>query len=388
MLPVDTRRYLALVIVLTALVAPTSAHAQADVEIVADDLPLVTNMAFAPDGRLFFTEKETGDVRILQGGEVLAAPFAHLPVLGGAERGLLGIALPPDFDRDPRVFIYYTDEPTGRNRLVVIPAQGNRGGAPRTLLELVPASAGYHNGGDLVFGADGNLFAVTGEGHEMARAQDRNDLGGKVLRLRPDGSVPPDNPLGGDSYVYSLGHRNSFGLCIDPRNGQLWETENGPSSDDEVNRIVAGGNYGWPDQLGPGGEPGFIDPALDFPGVIVITGCAVVGPDLWFGDFHGDLHTARIDGDRLVDEQLVAHTGGITDLQLGPDGKLYLSTDSGIIRLAAAVASSPSPATTTPPGPTLVEPDGRGNAVPVILAVAVGALVLGAVVLFLLRRRS
>ncbi len=392
MLPVDARRLvrIALAIALTALVAPRSADAQGDVEIVADNLPLITNMAFAPDGRLFFTEKDTGRVRIIEDGRLLPRPFVQVPVAANSlEMGLFGIAIGPFFRNDPFVYLYYSDAPSGNNVLVRVPARGNVGGTPELLLEARPTT-GVHNGGDITFAQDGTLFLITGDRAEMERAQDPDDLAGKILRIGPGGQVPSDNPLGPDSYVYSLWNRNGFGLCVDPRNGQLWETENGPSSDDEVNRIVPGGNYGWPDQLGPGGEPRFIDPALDFPGIIVITGCAVVGPDLWLGDFHGDLHSARIEGDRLVDEQLVAHTGGITDVQLGPDGKLYLSTDTGIVRLAEPVASSPSTAApgATTPGPTLVEPDGRGNAVPVILGVGVGALILGAVVLFLVRRRS
>lgn len=100
---------------------------------------------------------------------------------------------------------------------------------------------GYHNGGDMTFGPDGKLYLVTGEAHQPARAQDVEDLGGKVLRLNPDGSIPDDNPFGPANPVFALGIRNSFGLCFNPANGDLWETENGPATDDKVNLIRAGG---------------------------------------------------------------------------------------------------------------------------------------------------
>ena len=170
------------------------------------------------------------------------------------------------------------------NRLARIRAD-DLAAPPEALLDALTTEHGYHNGGDLVFGGDGKLYVAVGEVHEAERAQDPDDLGGKILRLNPDGSTPSDGPFGPENAAYSMGHRNSFGLCVDPSTGDLWETENGPGSDDEVNRIEPGGNYGWPDQLGPGGEPAFIDPVLDFPEVIVPTGCAVWQGDLYFGAY-------------------------------------------------------------------------------------------------------
>jgi hypothetical protein len=183
----------------------------------------------------------------------------------------------------------------------------------------------------------------------MSRAQDVNDLGGKVLRLNPDGSVPPDNPFGPDNPAFSMGLRNSFGLCVDPKTGALWETENGPTEDDEVNLIRAGGNYGWPAQLGPGGAPKYIDPQLVFPQVIVPTGCAVVGRFLYFGDFHGDLHRASIDGSELGEQAVVEHLpSGITDVLLGPNGELYIATTGSIVRIPVGGAYEERSDTATP----------------------------------------
>ncbi len=199
-------------------------------------------MAFAPDGRLFFTEKSTGNVRIVQRRRAASAkPFVTLPVVPDAERGLLGIAIDPDFEQEPWVYLYLSDGTRRRQPARARPSRGQpAAGEPETLLEGLDSAAGYHNGGDLAF-ADRRLAVRTlGEAHDADRAQDPSDLGGKIVRLNPDGSVPADNPFGAGNPVWSYGHRNSFGLCVDPGDGKLWETENGPDVDDEVNRIERG----------------------------------------------------------------------------------------------------------------------------------------------------
>ncbi len=246
-------------------------------------------MAFLPDGRLLFTEKETGALRIVAGrAAARPSPVATFPVDGEAERGLLGIAVDPDFERDPWIYVAYSDEATGRNVIDRVRIEGGTAGETERLLVGLPSSAGYHNGGDLVFGSDGMLYATLGEAHDPARAQDADDLGGKVVRLRPDGSIPEDNPFGPGNPVWSMGHRNSFGLCVDPSDGTLWSTENGPDRDDEINRIDGGGNYGWPavtGMLDPGAgiDNVFVDPIAVFSDPVALTGCAVVDGDVWPG---------------------------------------------------------------------------------------------------------
>ncbi len=196
-------------------------------------LSFPTNMAFAPDGRLFFTEKETGQIRIVRNGALLPKPFATLPVVSGAERGLLGIALDPHFDVTPWVYVYFTDATDGRNRLIRIKAHGDVGGAQQTLLDLLDASSGIHNGGDLTFGADGMLYVTVGETGNQALAQDATQLGGKVLRLEPNGSIPADNPFspeGTPNEAWTKGNRNSFGLCVDPDSGDCGKRRTDPTS--------------------------------------------------------------------------------------------------------------------------------------------------------------
>jgi quinoprotein glucose dehydrogenase len=336
------RRFLAVVVASTmfpvVFAGPASA---ADLERFITGLELPVNMAFAPDGRLFVAEQHRGDIRIVKDGRLLPEPFAHIDVIDRFEQGLLGIALHPEFPREPWVYVYYSDPSLLINRIARIRADGDVGRDPEVLLDLLSTERGYHNGGDMVFGTDGMLYVTVGDVHEDARAQDSLDPGGKVLRLTPEGTIPPDNPFGPTNPVYSMGHRNSFGICVDPGSGVLYETENGPSSNDEINQLEPGGNFGWPVQLGPGGEDqGFVDPIVDYPDEIVPTGCAV-----WDGDLY---YAGYADHDPPQVGAVVDLDVGITDIAVGPEGALYLSATDGIHRLeernpAAIPAPAPSP---------------------------------------------
>ena len=341
-------------IVLTLLLtAPVARAADPRPRPFLEGLAFPTNMAFAPDGTLFFTEKETGNVRVVTpDGALIDRPFITVAVMPEAERGLLGIALHPDFDEQPWVYLYFSDPVDGRNRLVRVRADGVvAAGEPETLLEGLSAVAGYHNGGDLVFGADGTLFVSLGEAHEAERAQDAGDLGGKIIRLTEDGDVPGDGPFGPDSPVWSVGHRNSFGLCLDPVSGELWETENGPDRDDEVNLIEPGGNYGWPVVTGRADDERFVEPLVVFEQPIAITGCAVADGDLWFGSFDGRLWRLAADARSSGEvEEIATLPTGVTDVSTGPRGELYVATADAIWTVRPPTRS-PAPST-TPPGPT------------------------------------
>ncbi len=322
-------------------------------------LAFPTNMAFAPDGRLFYTEKETGSVRVVRPeGRLLPAPFVMLPVIPDAERGLLGIALDPGFPREPWVYLYDSNATTGRNELIRVRDEDGVAGQRQVLLVGLPASSGYHNGGDLAFGLDGTLFASIGEAHESGRAQDITDLGGKIVRLNRDGSVSSDDPFGASNPVWSYGHRNSFGLCVDPATGDLWETENGPDVDDEVNLIRVGGNYGWPMVTGKAGGADLIRPVVVFHDTIALTGCAVVDGDLYFGAFDGSLwRLAAEDRGSGHVTRVATFPSGVTDVLLGPDRRLYVSTADAIWTLPLGSAGSPSAtAAATASAPSLGAP--------------------------------
>ena len=339
------RRIVSIVIVMGfawMLRPSTSLAAANDPQLVADHLSFPSNMAFAPDGSLFFAEKDTGDIRVIEDGRLLPDPFAHIDVLSAAEQGLLGLALDPAFDTDPWVYIYYSDPVAHINRLARLRADG--GSVERQpLLDALTTENGYHNGGDVVFGRDGELYLSVGEVHESQRAQDPNDLGGKVLRLNPDGTVPSDDPFGAGNPAYSMGHRNSFGLCVDPSNGDLWETENGPSSDDEVNLIRPGGNYGW--LIARSGRRTAVHrPGARFPERHRADGCAVWRGDLYFGSFGtGLLYRLPLPPNASPRADVVRAMGaGVTDLEVGPDGDLYVATSDAIWRFAGKPQATPT----------------------------------------------
>ncbi len=393
------RAVFVLVVVGVGLITPSVALASGPKPFL-EDAAFPTNLAFAPDGRLFYTEKETGRVRIVRNGELLDRPFVTVDVVGDAERGLLGLALDPHFQTDPWVYLYFTDASDGRNRLIRVRANGDVGGERQTLLSALDASAGYHNGGDIAFGNDGTLYLSIGEGHDADRAQDPTDLGGKIIRLNPDGSIPPDNPFGPDgkpNAVYSLGHRNSFGLCVDPQTGDLWETENGPDVDDEVNRIRPGGNYGWPQVTGRAHQAGTIDPIVVLPDTVAVTGCAVVGGDVYFGSFNdGRVRVLRSEDIPTGKVTTVASLpSGVTDVTLGPDGRLCVATMDAIWQLkpkgttpAVTTASTPTPGPASSPAVTPAPtPGGDAGSTRWIVAGAAILLVVGLGLRFAAGRR-
>ncbi len=309
-----------------------------------------------PRGSVLFSERLTGHVRAIVPGQPVLATLVNVTVATNGEQGLLGLALDPSFASRPWLYLYYTytNGTTGleTNRVVRWWLGPNAPPGPpyeAVLLDGIPAGTN-HNGGILGFAPDGTLFVTTGDTGVPGNAQDNASLSGKVLRMNPDGSVPAGNPIPG-SLVYTLGHRNVFGLAFHPVTGTPFVSENGPDRNDEVNVLAPGRNYGWPIGTGPLGDPRFVDPILTYPSVIAPTGLAfyTVDPsfewrnDLFLGDWNrGNLHRIllvgpdfrAVAGDTLVDS---VGPNGILDVEDGRDGYLYYSTGDAIYRVMKSI---------------------------------------------------
>jgi glucose/arabinose dehydrogenase len=278
-------------------------------------------MATAPDGRIFVNELNTGNIRVVTPTATLpwllqAAPFAHLDVETGSEKGLLGIAVDPNFIVNHYVYVYYTASGP-INRVVRYTATTSGGdtvatpGLPSVIVDNLPAANG-HNGGIIHFGPDGMLYIFVGENEVADDAQDLNSRRGKILRFTPDGTIPSDNPFP-SSAIYSYGHRNSFGFTFHPHTNDLWETENGATDNDQINRIIAGGNYGWPLCTGICGDPLWIDPIITFTPTIAPTGIVAIREDsVYPAQYHNNLLFADFNGGTL--HRIVLGGVGLTDL--------------------------------------------------------------------------
>ena len=315
--------------------------------ITDNQIQVGSSMAFAPDGRLFVCERASGRIRVLRDAVLQPTPWATVPVLTTAsgEQGLLGIAFDPDFLRNGFVYVFHTQIGGAQNRIARLQeVQGV--GINYTVLTpdmAIPATT-LHNGGRLVVGQDGHLYAGTGERTVVALAQSLTSWNGKILRFTlPNCAIPTDNPFPG-SPIWSYGHRNHFGLTVHPVTGDLFETENGNLLYDELNRIVRGGNYGWPLVEGPESppNPGFVDPVAVYPtptpdptGTCFYTGTnypAEYRNTLFFVDFmYGRVRRATLDaaGTTVTAQFLFDDLYRNFDIQMGPDGNLWvLHTDA------------------------------------------------------------
>ena len=250
-------------------------------------------LAFTSDGRVFYTEKNTGQIRVIDQDGLLAQPFAQVPVNSAGQRGLLGIALHPDFPTVPRVYVFYTRSDSGvstnnpqavfDNRVVFFQANGSVADGGEVFVATLPATSATTNvGGQIAFAADGTLLVALGDQAESAAAGDPASLLGKVLRYNDDGSIPADNPSP-DSPVFASGLRNPGGLCVDPASGSVFVIDRGPDGASEINRVTSGADLGWPavsgantsaEQAYVAATPAYIDPLYITPSGELLTGCS------------------------------------------------------------------------------------------------------------------
>jgi glucose/arabinose dehydrogenase len=244
----------------------------------------------------------------------------------GGEGGLLGITVARNFAQDPWVYAYFTA--SDDNRIVRMRYENGDLGRPQVLLSGIP-KAGIHNGGRITFGPDGNLYAGTGDGSVRDRAQNRGSLGGKILRMTPDGKVPAGNPFPG-SYVWSYGHRNVQGLAFDAQ-GRLWASEFGQNTWDELNRIVKGKNYGWPVVEGRGGDDRYVDPVAQWhTDEASPSGAAYAQGAIYLAALRGGrLWQIPVAGsDREPRAFFTGRYGRLRAVALAPDGSLWVMTNN------------------------------------------------------------
>lgn len=331
---------------------------------VAEGLEHPWGMAFLPDGRVLVTERP-GRLRIVAADGTVGPALDGVPAVDATgQGGLLGVALDPDFAGNRLVYLAYAEPRDGGNGTAV--ARGRleeRGLVDVEVIfrQLPTVRGGHHFGARLVFARDGRLFVTLGERNsERARAQTLDSHIGKVVRVERDGGVPADNPFVGRAgalpEIWSYGHRNIQGAALHPATGELWTNEHGPKGGDELNRTLAGLNYGWPtvsygveysgatisdSPTAPGIEPPvhYWVPSIATSGLLFYTGDRFPA---WRGNaFVGGLKSKQLsrlelDGNRVVHEEMLLHgvlDQRVRDVVQGPDGLIYLLTDEDKGRL-------------------------------------------------------
>jgi glucose/arabinose dehydrogenase len=335
---------------------------------VATGLVQPAGFALSPKGLIWYLEKTTGELRILNPVTGHDRSFTTIPKVDGeGERGALGIAFHPRYPSAPFVYVFATRRVNGRpwNQLLRIRVDGGKPAGLRVLLRSPVDASTNHNGGHLAFGPDRKLYVMIGDGggeypKDPAHAQRLGDLRGKILRLDPDGTAARRNPFG--TRVWSFGHRNSFGFAFDPQTRRLWETENGPQCNDEINLIARGSNFAWGPHQACGSLRAPVDTNRDGPTprhlpkhwwarTIGVTGaafCDRCGLGLNGRMLVGDVNTGSIRAVTLnaarsdVSTVRTVLQAGIPVYSLQTDrrGRIFFSGPTGIWRLATRTRGS------------------------------------------------
>jgi aldose sugar dehydrogenase len=323
------------------------------IETVASNLEAPWAIAFAPDGRIFITERP-GRVRVIEQGKLRPEPVTTIRDVASAEEsGLMDLTLHPQFASNHYLYLAYAypyANPGNGQRVRVMRFREAEGALvdPLVIIENIPA-ARFHAGTRTRFGPDGKLYITTGDATQRELAQRLDSLAGKTLRLNDDGGVPPDNPFAGQPNarpeIWSYGHRNSQGIAWQPGAGAQFQTEHGPSGfdgprgGDEVNIVERGGNYGWPMIHHTQTEDGMFAPLLEYTPAVAPASAifynGVAFPqfrgDFFFGNLRGEcLIRVKLDGSRVVNQErlLQGRYGRIREVAEGPDGAIYFSTSN------------------------------------------------------------
>lgn len=329
--------------------SPPSGSVQLHATTLVSGLDTPWDLVWGPDQKIWVSERR-GRVSTVDPQTGDLTTVGQFTVEASGESGLMGIALHPDFANQPYLYAMYSYASGGiRNRLVRVRIENGAFGATSTLLDGIPG-ASVHDGARLAFGPDGLLYVTTGDAANAASAQDLGSPAGKVLRFTPEGAPAPGNPFG--TAVYSFGHRNPQGLVFHPTNGALYNTEHGPGDNDEVNRIVAGRNFGWPTVHGfcdddVQSERPFcqandvVEPLAAWTPTIAPSGADFYDADL-IPEWRGSLLFTTLKDESLMRvplssdglqatgrERLFAgRFGRLRDVLVGPRGEIYLATSN------------------------------------------------------------
>ena len=336
-------------------------------ELVVTGFDSPTAFAFAPGGDIYVAEQD-GRVRIVRDGALLPRPFVTLAASSESERGLLGIALHPNFASNRQLYVYYTaSSPTVHNRISRLTAAGDVAapGSETILFELEDLrSCLIHNGGALHFAPDGMLYAAIGDMCEPTLVQRMDRFAGKMLRLRPDGSIPDDNPFfasttGAYRAIWALGLRNPYTFAVS-RSGRVFINDVGLESWEEINEGAPGANFGWPLSEGPTSTPGQTGPLFSYPhSGSGLQGCAVTGGTFYepsvanfpssyegkylFADYCRNF-VRTLDPSTRSSQPFLEEVRSVVDLRVGPDGALYrLERKPGGISRVRHVAAGQAP---------------------------------------------
>ena len=326
----------------------TKSGVKLEVKTFVSGLEVPWSIVFTSPTRMLVTERP-GRVRVVENGKLADRPILVLEdVEAKSESGVMGMTAAPDYAKSRHVYLCYAyDAPDGiRDRVLRYRDDGTAFSERALIIEGIPA-ARNHAGCRVRFGPDGKLYVTTGDATDRKIAQDMKSLGGKTLRLNPDGSIPADNPFPG-SPIFSLGHRNAQGIDWQPGTGLQFQTEHGPSGfdgpggGDEVNIVEAGKNYGWPVVHHKESAAGMVSPLLEYTPAVAPSGGSFSTGDL-LPSFKGDFFFANLRGEVLIrvrmdpgnprkvleTEELFRDVyGRLRDVVTGPDGALYVATSN------------------------------------------------------------
>lgn len=321
----------------------------ADVEVESwlENLNVPWELVFLPESsRALITERD-GRVLQVKEGKLQSESYLELDINSRGEGGLMGIAHHPDFPDKPYIYLMYTYTKSNRtlyNRVSRFKDKGNQAVEEEIIIDQIPAG-NNHNGGRIAFGPDGMLYITTGETFTREIALDLDNLGGKILRLTPEGDIPEDNPFG-NSPVYSLGHRNPQGIDWHPETGDLFISDHGPSGEDglrakdRIKVVEAGSNFGWPDKIGYFEDGEYANPLIMWEDAVPPSGMTFYQDDLYVGTLRSQ-SLVRIKLNRESNNfevNTIEHLfndgrgnsiyGRIRTAVVGPDDYLYFLTNN------------------------------------------------------------